>query len=133
MRTGLLASMVTPGITAPVESFTTPAIALVCAKAVLDAANNTPTTAAVSFNISPPKRAIDENALENTLPCPARQGTSPGRYTARVASSSLRCHDRRYQRGVGRRRAGGPAGDVLARHRAHPVPQIGRASCRERE
>ncbi len=34
MSTGLLASTVTPGITAPVVSFTTPAMPLACAKAV---------------------------------------------------------------------------------------------------
>jgi len=50
MSAGLLASTVTPGITAPLESFTTPAIPLVCAKAV-------PGTATTTANATPPLRS----------------------------------------------------------------------------
>ena len=59
MSAGLVASTVTPGITAPLVSFTTPAIPLVCARAVAGSdttiANASAATPLAIPRISPPE------------------------------------------------------------------------------
>src|SRR5438034_1071207 len=110
IRTGLLASTVTPGITAPVVSFTTPAIALVCAKAVLDAAIHTPTTTAASLDIlamSPPNGPNGTKTLWKIRSHFRRvKELRVDAILTPVASGSLRCHDGLSERGVDRWRAG---------------------------
>ena len=67
ISTGLLASTVTPGITAPVASLTTPAIALACANAIVGAVTRHATTTrprAIVLIAPPGNRADDTPAAD---------------------------------------------------------------------
>src|SRR5438874_10480310 len=95
---GLLASTVTPGITAPVVSLTTPAIALACANAGADHPSEN-THAHISplaiLRISPPDNPRDASKIR----CGSAGVKQMRRYTA-----GIRGHGGRIQNGEAARR-----------------------------